>query len=264
MLRLFRNWPLMAVLIGAVMLAAPPPAKADFVNGFQIRISDGTTTKYFYDDGVNESGFTGGGSAIAGDGHISVLTNIGAFNVVMTFGTSKPAIGNPSSAQMDLTSMEVHNMSSSMATLSIDVTDVNFNIVPTGNNIAVFTSSQGGNLFGSGSVAFQSFVDRNNNPFGGTSLNPSAGATASTILSFDDVGFGDSVSTVLTNFNGVNFSMTSETVVTLAGAMSWASTDGATTVMTPAPSSLMTALLALPILGVYGWRRRRKEVEQSI
>ncbi|MBI3411169.1 MAG: hypothetical protein HY040_22775 [Planctomycetes bacterium] len=235
MLRLFRNWPLLAILTGIVVLAEPPPAKADF----QIRISDGTTTQVFTD---NNAGDLNGQI-----GAMNIVTSVGNFNVVMALGVSKPVVGNSSLAVIDLSSLSVSTVGG--GTLRIDITDTSFTIPPGANQTAFLSSQITGNVFG-GSIGYQSWVDYSNTAFGGADSSP--GPVFSTGLQANNT----TANMLVSGFNGGPFSLTSETVISLGGG-GFASADGTTSLVTPAPSTLGAALIALPILGLVGWQRRR-------
>lgn len=232
--------PLAAALAGFILLGETAPVQAEF----KLRISDGTTTQVLSDTN--------------GDGVISFNGSIGNFNVVVTTGLSKPAIGNANLASMDVTALTV-TTGASGGVLTIDMTDTDFKVVPGANNYANFAVGFGGNISAGGNASFQSWVNYGaggNQEFGG--LESAGGSTrVSTISPQAGNGFGVSTSDYFTLSTPDAFSMTSRTVISLSGNGTFASTDGHTSVVTPAPASLTIAAIALPLLSGLGWRRRR-------
>jgi hypothetical protein len=243
MLRSWRSLATAAVLAGAVLLALPPPARAEF----KVRISDGTTTLAPVTD-------------TDGDGVIThTFTTFGGFQVVVTTAFSKPLIGNSYLADMDI-NVSAAPGTSLGGTIYVDVTDTDFSINPGPNNTALLQSSIVANI-SSGSVTFQSWVNYGtggNNEFGG--LDPTTGLVETTDLQGPLTGIGvvSNVSKEFTLTTPDAFSLTSRTVVTLAPGGTFASTDGNTRVLTPGPGGAVMALFALPALGVLGWRRRQR------
>lgn len=233
---------LMVALVGAIILGAPPPAQA----AFKLRITDGKETKFVEDTD--------------GDGFINYNGSIGSFNIVVTTGVSKPAIGNQYMADMDVTSLAVTSGPLG-GTLTIDMTDTGFDIVPGNNDSAILTSSIAGNISAGGSVTFQSWVGfgAGNQEFIG--LDSSSGTVVTTGLQGPLTGnaFASSVSKEFT-LSPQPFAMTSRTVIVLTGNGTFSSTDGRTTVITPAPAVGVLALSAAPVLfaGLFFRRRLRK------
>ena len=95
-------------------------------------------------------------------GAITYSAPIGNFIVHTTAGLSKPIVGiPPDKAELDLSVVTVAGASG--GTLKISLTDTDFFLTPyTGN--AILTSAIGGTT--PGQTWYQSYVDRNNNPFG--------------------------------------------------------------------------------------------------
>ena len=100
----------------------------------------------------------------------------------ITAGLSKPVLGNPYASLMDLVSVNVS--STGAGELEIQLTDTDFNI-PQG--LAQYYSNVGGTTSG-GTVAFKSYIDYGNTPFGtGTLLHDSGNLSS---LSFSNAASG--------------------------------------------------------------------------
>jgi hypothetical protein len=106
----------------------------------------------------------------------------------------------------------------------------------------------GGNVSPGGSVTFQSWVT-----YGG------GASEETTDLQGPLTGaFSDARSELFELTTPGSFAPRNRTVIALGAAGQFASTDGHTYVANPAPPSLAAALLALPIITLYGWRCRKR------
>jgi hypothetical protein len=102
-------------------------------------------------------------------------------------------------------------------------------------------------------VEFTSYADKSNALWGtGFATSTLSWSNVSAVDSFSGKTWKDGFEP-----NGSTYSVTNKGVYTLSAGGALTLTGGATQVSTPAPSSLHAALLALPILGLYGWRRYR-------
>lgn len=99
------------------------------------------------------------------DGFISFMGPVGVFNINLSGGLSKPAIGNPPfSIDMDLSSL---NSSTGAGTLLVELSDTGFTLNDQ-NGAFYFTSSIGGVT--SGTIDFNTYIDYNNNLFNQANL----------------------------------------------------------------------------------------------
>jgi len=222
------------------LLAEPPPLLADF----KIRISDGVTTKTVAD-----------GDDGSVDGLININTTLGNFKVVAVVGVSKPLVGNSSNAVMDITSLGVTSTGAG-GTLTIAATDTGFKL-PAGT--APVTSNIAGNLTAGGTVTYQSWIDLANNEFGGLDNNSGQVTTTGSQGPLSGL-FTSTANANVPGYGGGDFSLTNELVITLPAGGAISSTDMSTSVVVPAPSSFAAVLFAMPVLGMYGWARKRKVV----
>jgi hypothetical protein len=244
MVRYHRILPLMAALAGAAILGMPPPAEAAFK--LKMSVAGGPSIEV---EDVND------------DGLVGYFGDLGAFTVNVTVGASKPLLGNPFLADMDITSLNV--TTSTGGELTIELTDTGFSVLPTSESRFHLVSSATGNVF-NGSVTFQSIVDMRDN--GENEFTSASDVDGATVVSTGVQGplsgaFGggspiDSLRTL--EYVGTNpFSMTSITTIKL-NPYGFSSFDGRTSVMTPEPSGTALVLAGLPILGAFQWWRRRK------
>jgi hypothetical protein len=234
MYRFSRSLILTLLVAGAVFLATPPPADA----AFQLRLSDdgGTTFTTITDGGAGDS------SSMAG---VIVFNGaIGNWIVNVTTGISKPVFPNtPSLAKMDLNSTNVHANSS--GTLTIELTDTGFSLVPSPFNY-ILNNQFGGTISG-GTVTAQSFI-------GVTEFDTST--FSSPVLG--PLGPGAFAASSSSTFAGSSpFSITQRLNLTVGAGVTNFSGDFETTVVTPAPPSLLLAGLGLPFLGLAYWYKRK-------
>jgi hypothetical protein len=227
--------------LALALAAAPGMARADF----ELLLYDNLgNSALVHDNGAGDSNPLTGAITFSG--------SIGNFVVNVTTGTSKPLIGGPNNAQMDLNSINV--TSTSGGTMTIVLADTSFTS-PSGP--ATLTSSVGGTLStGANSMTFQSWMNNSNlSPLPNTTfVLPPGSISPGQLGPFSPVAFSGSSSTSVTTSG--NFSIFSEAVLTMA-ASSNTSFDGEASVVSPAPAALLIALTGLPVLGLGWWRARR-------
>lgn len=224
----------------ALGLAGARPAEAQTA---QLRLTQGLFTVTVTD--------------VDADGVVTYMGPLGTYNVNVSTGVSRPAIGGPTSWEIDLSSVNNNNAVTSDP-LTIEFTDTGFSHAgPFSVNSAV-----GGTLpnLAGATATFTSIVNYGaggNNPFG-----VGGGSTASIGLGpFTPVAFSDSGS--VSGIPAGTFSLTNRAVINLPRP-GIASFDFHTTTSTvPEPASM--ALLGsgfLPI-GLGFLRRRRKSQGQD-
>lgn len=179
-----------------------------------------------------------------GDGVVTYIGAVGAFNVNISSGLSKPLLGGPLSADMDLSSANVSNQA---ATLTIELTDTDFSLP---NYPAVLTSAVGGTA--QGTASFDVYANSDNAAFS------TAGDLASASLGpFGPGAFSGTTSTLGTGTNG--FSMTMVASVTHGAGVKSTSFDHSVQFQSvPEPSSLAMLLPGIAPLGLVLRRRLRR------
>jgi hypothetical protein len=224
-------WRGAALLVFGVFLGLTSPAHATL----ELVLSDGLGHKATVQD-------------TSGTGIVSFTGSIGNFNVTVTTATSKPLIGNPYSAQLDLTNFSIS--SSGGGTLTVTAFDTNYSVIPGSSNSGLFSVSNQGNLFGNGSVTASSWFDSTNTGY----------PVPNSAVPLDVSGFGGSQA--LVSLGADNFALVEQIkYTTTGGGGSFVSIDFDTALTSPAPSGLVLALTCLPPFGLGYWhhhqRRRR-------
>lgn len=197
---------------------------------------------------------------MAGDFNLApgVITYIGAagtFAVNVTTSVSKPVLGNPYVAEMDLNDITVSSPGG--GTLVVANTDTGFaNASFPGPGL--HRSIVGGTLVGAGSVSFLNVVDDDNLEFGGLGIPGYPGAAESTIAQgpFGPGAFSSDVTVPVAGLTNP-FSMSSMATLTLSpgGSVSF---DNDHQVLTPEASSMALLLPGLLPLGLILRRRMKK------
>ena len=129
----------LTVIVAAIaILCTAGGARADF----ELQLSDGTTTTTIVDNGTGDGNST--------TGLITFSGSVGGFSVNLTAGASKPVIGLPNDAEMDLNDLTI-TAGSTGGTLTIALADTGFSS-PTGSSpLETLSTAFGGTLPTSGS-----------------------------------------------------------------------------------------------------------------
>jgi len=228
--------PLVALLVGAAMLAAPTRAHAVLEIALQ------------------EAGVNGGAITVVATGAdftaASYTATYGDFKVTL-FGASSDNAADLS----DLLSstVKVTNNNGATKTLKLYITQTDYTL-PEGNPLTD-QSSLGGSI-NQGTLGltniFQAYADKNNNAFGTSDFTNGPQSATSQPPSAYSTG----TATGLFSRLPTNYSLTSVVTFTLSGkgSANYSSQENVTGV--PVPAGVVLALTGLPVLGI-GWLRRR-------
>jgi hypothetical protein len=231
--------PIMAILIGSMILGSPPSADA----AFKLRITSGTTVL------VEDQDFVPTLPNTDADlnptlGIVSYLGIVGGFNVTFASGTSKPVLGNAFTAEMDLATFTV--ASSGAGTITLELSDQDFAL--SGSDLgALLESVLTASTTGGSTVQTEVFVNDDNGLF----------STQGTL--FTDTGLLSGViASTLFDTGALNgdFSITIRMTYNATAASQSLSGDARATVTTPEPVTLTALCTALPVLGFAGALRR--------
>jgi hypothetical protein len=221
----------MAAGVGLALLGAPATSRAVF----EISISAGGPAVVIVDNMPGDSDPT--------LGSIVAVVPIGPFVADVQIGTSKPLIGGPTVAAMDLGSSVT---SSGAGTLTVLLSDTDFTFPGSNPHFVVATSTTSGSpLPATASFTWQSFFDPANVDFGMGGLSTPV-----------QTGF-NTVST--SGFLNAPFSITEKLVITTTGR-AFVSLDNMAdaTPAAPEPTGIVMALIAIPTLAGSWLRRRAK------
>jgi hypothetical protein len=205
--------------------------------------------------GLQEAGVNGGAITTVATGadftSASFTGTYGDFHVQVVGGASD---NGADLSDLLSSTTSVTNTSSGEHTLHIYVSQTDYTL-PASTILAVESGMSG--TVNSGTVnlnnIFQAFADAGNNQYGtGDFSNGLQSAVASGSTFDTGSAFGKFTR------NG-NYSMTTEVNFDLSGGGKANYSDHVNVTPTPAPAGVVLALTGLPVLGVGGWLRRRKQ-----
>lgn len=186
-----------------------------------------------------------------GDGIIS-FTNVGgpsfgSFNIQITTGFSKPAIGSPSDPQLDILNASIVNVAGASDTLTIRLTDTGF----TQSEPGELTLGAGGTAVGGISrLTFQAF--KGTTEFGNELVSTS-------LLDFNPPAAAFSGMTSQAHGGlPASYSMSLVATVTTTGAVGSTTFDTIAKNPVPEPATIAMAITGAPLLGLLWLRRRAK------
>lgn len=167
--------------------------------------------------------------------------------VNVTTGLSKPAIGSPSQAKIDLSSVNVSSTGVAGSTITLEVTDTDYTL--SGSPIAHYHNI-GGTLSAGGSISSADYLDLGNAEFGlsnGLFLGPFTAAG----------GFSGGISGSVAGYvPGAGFSMTEVVIITHGSGVSSTSFNSESIASVPEPATALILLGLAPVLGFVARRRR--------
>ena len=226
----------LALAVAAAVLFVSPSAHSQSA---VLQLMNGATTVTIADNSAMDSN-----SAI---GIISFVGPVGDFETNVTTGTTKPVIGNATSPELALQSMDITNTSASTETITILFSDNNFGPAA-GNPQAALSVTQLGPTppSSNGSVTNTDYWDPGNTTLALTSLLTSIGPMTSLGAASDSGAFGTF---------GNPFALTQDLSITLnAGGEFLGSANFVLAV--PEANGVVACVLVVLVLGV-GLARRR-------
>jgi hypothetical protein len=241
----------LAAVASLALLFSAAPAKATF----ELTIQSFNSSNTLLGSVVVDDGSGSDGNAAAG---VISYTNgafAGGFNLTTTVGTSKPSLTNA----IDLSNVTVTAASGFTAGNYIVFTLSDQGFAGATGTGTLTGQASAHMIAGSGSMTFQSWIDRNN----GLNAISGAGVVGTAVQGPFNMnpGVSDVTNKGFTPGPGSLFSMTSVTKFTPGGVGASISLDNTTSVTSsgvPAPAGLVLLLSGAPVLSVGYWLRRRK------
>ncbi len=229
-----------AALAGAALLAT---ASSSAVAAMKIRLTSGATSIVVTDGGAGDL------SAAAGVITFSGALGATVWGVNVTTGVSKPVIGGPSSAHIDLNSVNV--TSGGAGTIVLELTDTDFSLGGAGTG-STLVGAIGGTT--GGTVSATGCLNSNNGEFDCT------GGTPDAIPGLGAFGPGAFSATSGTAFviPAGPFSLSSAVTISHGGTGVISSFDFELRTA-PEPGMVAVAGLGLAAAGLAGLRRRRRQ-----
>jgi len=258
----FRKMLLFAAMTAAAVLLGPPSARADFEVEFTFGgatiLVDATTQTVTSSGGASTAGASfnfSAGTVSINNLTISPTGATGGFKISATIADSNSPGGKV--ATIDTSSLSILNQTGTAgnSTLVLTTGDTGFTS-PSGPSVGLtstISATAAGTNSANASVLFNSYLDTTNAQFGTQQGTP-------TIL-LSPLSPGSSLSgdtsAALTGTPSP-YSLTEVAKITLANGDKLTDLSSGTTVV-PAPAGLALALTGLPLLGLGGWLRRRKQ-----
>jgi len=184
---------------------------------------------------------------------LSIAATVGGFTVNVSTVSGEPAVGNSSTAQLDLTNLSIVFPGSTGGTLTITAYQTGDTVSP-GHPLGYLSSDFGGTLSGMQLTSAQSWYDPSN-----TGTTSGSYAAFNPAFSAMTGSFSQSSPSTAVPLTGGPFALIDQVVLTANGPSS-ASFDLMAAVAVPEPTSLMAALSAVPFLALGTLLRRRKQI----
>ncbi len=167
----------------------------------QLQLSDGTTTVTITDGGVGDINATAGVIVFHG--------SVGAFNINVTTGITKPVLGTATQPMLDLNSIDVTGTAGATLTIMFSETD----FLSTGTSVNFLTAVGG---VADGTATFDYYASATNTNFATDILVATSGAQVGP-FAYSDIGGTaltglyslTSIATIVHNFGGENSSFNS-------------------------------------------------------
>jgi hypothetical protein len=195
----------------------------------------------------------GAGDLNALAGVITFSGPVGVFGINVSTSISKPNIGNPFDAALDLNSVNI--ATTGAGTLLLETTDTGYTL-PGGAGNYVHTAAAGGTISTNGStIQFQTIADMQDGEYG----LPTGGESVLTSGLLTGPAYAIVGNNVFPGNGGAPFSLTNRVNIVATGAGTLSSFDFETHVLVPEPSSLAMLVPGLAPLGLAIKRRRSKK-----
>jgi len=259
--------PAMALLAAAiVVLATPPPARADFKVRFTymgaVITLDDTTSSSTATGGATLSGatvtYTAGKITVNNlviDPNGTSDGNTAGYSISATIATSNSP-GSPFVAKISESGLNIMNQSgvNGLGLLTIDTTSTDFVSpgLPKGFLTSTVSASADGLNGTTASLTFNSYLDSTNAEFGTQQGTPTIGPLA---LSAGNSVSGNTFATVNV---ATPYSLSQTELISLNNGDLLFDGSSGTSLTTPAPPGLALALAGLPFVAL-GWLRRRRQ-----